>query len=267
MRTKSILAAALIGATALAMVGAASAGTGHHKRHLRREIRHTRHHLRHLRRELRREHRGIRYVFVGQLTATPANGGVSIVVDGGNRPALRAMLGQAVTQTFAYGTSTEFLQWSKGLPTVVQPGQLSAGDYVRVNIRARRGASLAVLEAKAASLVGDHGTQLFKPTLRLYLFRGTIASVGTTSVTVNVNGGDRNAERLLLGQPSTQTFTTGGQTIFLLWQGKVPTVISSSQLKVGDRVVIRVRATKGSTLAQVESSAAKRVAAHEPPSS
>lgn len=243
MRTKSILAVVLVGVTALALAAAASAGPHH------------------------RWHRGIRYTFVGQLTAAPANGGVSIVVAAGNRPALRAMLGAPVTQTFAYGPSTEFLQWSKGKPTVVQPGQLSAGDYVRVNIRARRGASLAFLEAKAASIVGDHGTQLFRPSLRLFLFRGRIASVGASSITVNVAGGNRSAERLLLGQSSTQTFTTGGETIFLLWQGKVPTVISSSQLKVGDRVVIRERAAKGSTLAQIESSAAKRVAAHEAPGS
>src|SRR5947199_7458739 len=31
------------------------------------------------------------YVFTGQLTATPANGGVSITVEGGNQAALRAM--------------------------------------------------------------------------------------------------------------------------------------------------------------------------------
>jgi hypothetical protein len=243
MRTKSILAAVLVGVSALGLAGAAAAGR--HQRHVPR---------------------GIRYSFVGQLTAVPSNGGVSIVVVGGNRPALRAMLGAPVTQTFAYGTSTEFLKWSKGLPTVVQPDQLSAGDYVRVSVRAYRGASLAFLEAKDASLVGDHGTQLFKPSLHLFLFRGTIASVGGSSVTVDVAGGNRAAERLLLGQPSTQTFTTGGETIFLLWQGKVPTVISSSQLKPGDRVVIRDRATKGSTLAQVEASAAKRVAEHESPS-
>ena len=247
MRTKSIIAAALVGVTALALAGAASAGRHHPPRHIRLG--------------------GTRYSFVGQLTATPANGGVSIVVVGGNRVALRAMLGAPVTQTFAYAGSTEFLQWSKGKPTVVQPSQLSAGDFVRVNIRARRGASLAFLEAKDASIVGDHGTQLFKPSLKLYLFRGTIASVASdgSSLTVNVTGGNRAAERLLLGQSPTQTFTTGGSTIFLLWQGKVPTVISSTQLTVGDRVVIRDRATKGSTLAQVEASASKRVAEHEAP--
>jgi hypothetical protein len=246
MRTKSILAAALVAATALTLVGAASAG-----RHNRMPLR----------------ARGIRYSFVGQLTAEPANGGVSIVVAGGNRPALRAMLGAPVTQTFAYGPNTEFLQWSKGEPAVVQPGQLTVGDYVRVNIRDWRGATLAALEGKDASIVGDHGTQLFKPALKLYLFRGTIASVDGPNVTVNVTGGNRAAEKLLLGQSSAQTFATGGTTIFLLWQGKVPTVIDSTQLTVGSRVVIRDRATKNATLADIEASAARRVAEHEAPTS
>jgi hypothetical protein len=246
MRTKSILSAALVAVTALTLVGAASAG------------RHTQRHVR---------PRGIHYAFIGQLTATPGNGGVSIVVAAGNRPALRAMLGAPVTQTFAYDSSTEFLQWSKGVPAVVQPDQLSVGDYVRVNIRAPQGASLASLEAKDASLVGDHGAQLFKPSLKLFLFRGTIASVAAdgSSVTVNVTSGNRAAERLMIGQSSTQTFATGGSTIFLLWQGKVPTVIDSAQLTVGDTVAIRDRATRGSTLAQVEASAARHVGEHEPP--
>ena len=82
----------------------------------------------------------MRYSFIGQLTATPANGGVSITVEGGNRAALRAMLGQPVTQTFAYGANTEFLKWSTACPTIVQAGDLSAGDYVWVHVRAQRGA-------------------------------------------------------------------------------------------------------------------------------
>ena len=58
----------------------------------------------------------VRYSFLGQLTATPSNGGVSINVEGGNKLALRAMLGQPVTQTFAYGSNTEFLRWADGKP-------------------------------------------------------------------------------------------------------------------------------------------------------
>ena len=242
MRTRYILAAALVGVTALALAGGASAN-----------------------RHQRPFPRGIRFTFVGQLTAVPANGGVSMNVVGGNRVALRAMLGAPVAQTFAYGAGTEFLKWSKGVPAVVQPDQLSTGDYVRVNIRAPRWASLAFLEAKPASIVGDHGPQLFRPSLKLYLFRGTIASVGASSVTVNITGGNRAAMRLMVAQPLTQTFTTGPETIFLLWQGKVPTVISSSQLKVGARVVVRDRATRHSTLAQVEASAARHVAEHDAP--
>ena len=65
-----------------------------------------------------------------------------------------------------------------------------------------------------------------------------------------VTGGDRRALKLLIGQSGDQTFTVGGETIFLLWQGKVPTVIDASKLVVGDKIVVRIRAAKGSTLAQ-----------------
>src|SRR3954452_2421745 len=103
----------------------------------------------------------VRYSFLGQLTATPGNGGVSINVQGGNKVALRAMLGAPVTQTFAYGDKTEFLKWSKGIPAVVQAGNLAAGEFVWVHVRAPRGASLAEIEQRQAGIVGDHGTQLF----------------------------------------------------------------------------------------------------------
>ena len=204
------------------------------------------------------------YSFLGTLTATPNNGGVSINVEGGNKPALRAMLGAPVTQTFAYGSNTEFLQWSKGLPTVVQPSALAAGTYVWVHVRAPRGSSLATIEQSPASLVGDHGPQLFKPNQPLYLFRGTLASVGHGTVTVNVSGGNKRALHLMIGAQTGQTFTFGDDTIFLLWQGKVPTVIDASKLVVGDRIVVRVRAAANSSLAQVESSAARHIGDKEP---
>ena len=112
--------------------------------------------------------------------------------------------------------------------------------------------------------MGDHGAQLYKPSQPLYRFRGTLTAVGGSSVTLDVNAGNRRAMRLLIGQPSSQTFATGDQTIFLLWQGKVPTVISLGQLRVGDTVVARIRAGKGSTLAQVESTPAVHVGDREP---
>ena len=149
---------------------------------------------------------------------------VSITVEGGNRPALRALLGSSVAQTFTYGDNTEFLQWTNGVPKVVQAGDLTAGDYVRVNVRAPRGSSLATIESTAAGLDRRPRHPLDRPDKPDYLFRGTVASVGSSSVSVDVRGGNRRALRLLLGSSATQTFTVGDSTIFLLWQGKVPTV-------------------------------------------
>lgn len=207
---------------------------------------------------------GIAYSFLGKLSAAPSGGHLSIAVEGGNRPALRAMLGSSVAQAFAYGDKTEFLRWTNGVPKVVQAGDLQAGDYVRVGVRAPRGSSLATIESTSASLVGDHGTQLTRPDQPDYLFRGTVAAVGSSTLSVGVRGGNRRALRLLLGSSRTQTFAVGGSTIYLLWAAKVPTVIDRSDLKIGDKVVIHVRAKAGSTLGQVTATPAAKVAEHEP---
>ena len=90
--------------------------------------------------------------FLGQLTAVPANGQLPVTVQQGNHAALNAMLGQSVSQTFAYGPKTEFLKWSHGVPTVVQPGDLAAGDYVDVNVRDGAGSSLADVEQQPAGI-------------------------------------------------------------------------------------------------------------------
>jgi hypothetical protein len=133
-----------------------------------------------------------------------------------------------------------------------------------VNVRAPRQADLATIEHQPAGIVGDHGTELFKPDKPLYLFRGTLTSVGSSSVTVHVTGGDHRALRLLIGSPNDQSFAFGDTTIFLLWQGKVPTVIDASKLVVGDKIVVRIRAPKGASLAQVESTPANHIGDREP---
>jgi hypothetical protein len=51
---------------------------------------------------------------------------------------------------------------------------------------------------------------------------------------------------------------------FLLWQGKVPSVIDASQLKAGDRITVRIRALKVASLTQLESTPANHVGDHEP---
>lgn len=207
---------------------------------------------------------GIAYSFLGKLSAAPAGGHLSITVESANRPALRALLGSPVTQTFTYGDTTEFLRWTNGVPRVVQAGDLQPGDYVRVNVRAPRGSSLGKIESTAAGLIGDHGTQLTRPDQPDYLFRGTISAVGSSTVSVDVRGGNRRALRVLLGSSRTQTFAVGGSTVYLLWQGKVPTVTELAGLKVGEKVAIHVRAKAGSTLGQVTATPAAKVAEHEP---
>jgi hypothetical protein len=207
---------------------------------------------------------GILYSFLGKLTAVPDNGDVTITVEGGNRPALRALIGESATQTFAYGDGTQFLKWSNGVPAVVQSDDLDSGDYVWVHVRAPRGSSLDTIEDTDAVRVGDRGSELNRPSEPLYLFRGKLTAVGSSSISVDIRGGNRRALRLLVGQSAGQAFTVGDSTIFLLWQGKVPTVIARTDLKVGDPIVVRIRADKGSTLQQVESTAAVKVAEHEP---
>ena len=209
------------------------------------------------------------YIFRGHLLATPpANAtSVSVSVEGGNHIALQKMLGASVNQSFTVGTGTEFLRWSHGIPTVVHANDLTAGDWVVVHVRAPWDASLSQIESRPAGIVADRGPNPHPPNQPLYLFRGRLAAAaGTSTVTVDVRGGNRRALRLLIGQPLQQSFTYGPETIFLLWQGKVPSVISASQLTVGDHITVRIRAAKGSTLSQVESTPARHIGEHEPPS-
>ena len=98
----------------------------------------------------------------------------------------------------------------------------------------------------------------------LYLFRGTLSAVNAGTVSVHVTGGNHRALKLLIGSSGDQSFAFGDSTIFLLWQGKVPTVIDASKLVVGDRIVVRIRADRGASLAQVESTAANHVGDREP---
>ena len=83
------------------------------------------------------------YVFGGELTVAPGPGAtaVSVQVETGNRPALRALIGAQQTQSFSLDSRTEVLVWSNGVPKVGSTADLQAGDDVIVRIRAPRGSS------------------------------------------------------------------------------------------------------------------------------
>jgi len=204
------------------------------------------------------------YQFRGELLATGTNS-VQLRVEGGNHAALKALIGQSQDETFTTGTKTEFLGWTAGVPHVISIGDLKAGDDVQVSVRAKAGASLADIEATAAALVGDHGSASAGNGRALFLYVGTVAGGQAGGhISLHVTGGNWRGLRSMLGQSLDQTFTYDDGTIFLLWQGKVPTVIEPSQLKAGDRITIRVRAARAATLQQVESIAAAHVGDHEP---
>ena len=123
-------------------------------------------------------------------------------------------------------------------------------------MRAHAGSSLAEVESHPVGIVADRVAKPNPPSKPLYLYVGTVAGPQSGGhIALHVKAGNRRALRSMIGQAQDQTFTYSDDTIFLLWQGKVPTVIDASQLKAGDRITVRIRAPKGSTLAQVEATA------------
>src|SRR5438477_6847049 len=117
------------------------------------------------------------YMFNGRLL-TDAGNSSSLYVDvnGGNKPALRKLLGQSDNQYFAVGSGTQYLRWSHGVPTVVAESNLVAGDVVSVQIRAARDASLAQIEAATAFRVADRGPTPGHAGRPLWLFIGSLNS-------------------------------------------------------------------------------------------
>jgi hypothetical protein len=206
------------------------------------------------------------FVFNGRLLAD-AGSSTSLYVDvnGGNRPALKKLVGQSDNQYFAVDSGTQFLRWSHGVPTVVAESNLVAGDVVSVQVRAAHDASLAQIDATAAARVADRGPAPGHAGRPLWLFVGSLnAPAANGKVTIHVQSGNWLALRKMLGQPQDESFSYGARTIFILWRSGVPTVISPSQLKVGDRISIRIRAPRADSLQQAEQVPAKHIGDHEP---
>ena len=207
------------------------------------------------------------FIFRGELIATPPPGAGSLLVDvaSGNRRALRLLVGQSSAQSFAVGLRTQYLRWVRGVPTVVSQSNLAEGDQLTLRIRAPRGSSLAEVEAAPASVVSDHGPSPRRPAKPLWLFKGTLNAIASGGrLNIRVLDGNYRALKAMLGQAQDQSFAYSRRTVFIRWQGRVPTLISPSQLAVGDRINIRIRARGNSSLGQVEATPANHVAAHGP---
>ncbi len=208
--------------------------------------------------------KGRLYQFRGELMNASSTS-VQVQIEGGNHAALKALIGQSQDQSFALGSKTEILVWSHGTPHVAGVGDLRQGDWVQLNVRAQAGSKLTDIENTAVRTVADRGAKPGMPGRALFLYVGTVTGAQTGGhVALHVTGGNWRGLRSMLGQPLDQSFSYDDGTIFLLWQGRVPTVIDASQLKAGDRITIRVRAPRAATLAQVEAVAANHVGDHEP---
>jgi hypothetical protein len=206
------------------------------------------------------------YVFNGRLLADAgSSSSVYVDINGGNKPALKKLVGQSDNQYFAVGAGTQYLRWAHGVPTVVAEWNLVAGDVVSVQVRAARDASLAQIEAAAAFRVADRGPTPGHAGKPLWLFIGTLNSPAAGGkVAIHVQSGNWLALRKMLGQPLDESFSYGNRTIFILWRSGVPTLISPSQLKVGDRISVRIRAPRVDSLQQAELVPATHVGDHEP---
>jgi hypothetical protein len=209
--------------------------------------------------------RGQLYSFSGELLTAPGPNAttLSVQIETGNRPALRALIGASQNQVFAVDSGTAILIWSHGVPHTGSTADLQAGDFVTVRIRTAGGSSLQQIESTPAATVADTA----HPGARgpLWLFSGTVAGPQSGGkIALHVGSGNWKALQAMLGQALDQSFAYDDGTIFLLWQGRVPTVISPAQLQTGDRITVRIRAPRNATLTQVEATPAAHVGDHEP---
>jgi len=206
------------------------------------------------------------FLFNGRLLADAGSSPtIAVDVNGGNHLALKKLIGQRDDVNFAVDANTQFLRWTHGVPTVVPESNLLAGDRVTIRVRTDRSASLAQIAATAARQVADKGTSGRFPRQPLWLFIGTLnAPASGGHLSLHITNGNLLALRGMLGQPLNETFSYDAHTVFVLWQGRVPTLISPGSLRVGDRISVRIRAPRTFSVPQVEQVPANHVGDHEP---
>ena len=182
------------------------------------------------------------YVFSGTLAvapgATPTT--LQVTVTGGNRPALRALVGNTTTPlTFAVDSRTSYIAWTAGdranAPSSTTPDMLKAGDPVHLRIRAPWGTPLATLLTTPVRMVNDFAAAQ-RVAGRLFLFEGRAVAVDTTAktITIDVRFGNWFALNAMLGQPTTETFHYDASTLFLSWNHRAPHTFDPSQIVAGD---------------------------------
>jgi hypothetical protein len=187
--------------------------------------------------------RGVPYEFRGAAVVAPGTGAtqIQVQVDGGNRLALKALLGASQPTTFKTDGQTRWIAVNGNTPVLGASDTVLAGDLVRVVIRAPFHTPLATLLATPAASVTDLSART-RPAGRRFLFGATAAAIDTTNhtITVDVNFGNWRGLFALLGQPVHQTFTYDGNTVFLKWRHGVPIGIDPSVIHAGDPLTLRV---------------------------
>ncbi len=189
---------------------------------------------------------------------------------GGNRPALRALVGNTTAPlTFTVDGRTSYIAWSASArgnaPVATTPTRSKVGDPVHLRIRARYGAPLATLLSTPTRMVNDFAAAQTVAG-RMFVFQGRALSVDTTAktITLDVHRGNWNALNALLGQPSTETFHYDAATLFLSWNHRAPHAFDPAAIKPGDPITLRTRATWNTPLANLLAAPLWKVNDHEP---
>ena len=212
--------------------------------------------------------RGVAFEFRGAAVTAPGTNAIQIQVqvDGGNRPALKALLGAAQPTTFKTDGGTRWIVVNGNTPVLGASDHVMTGDIVRIAIRAPFHTPLATLLATPAASVTDISART-RPAGRLFLFGATASAVDLTAhtITVDVNFGNWRGLFALLGQPVHQTFTYDGNTVFLKWRHGVPFGVDPSMIHAGDALTLRTfGATWNTPLATLLTTPLWRVKLGEP---
>jgi hypothetical protein len=253
-RMSSMAALGLIAAASLASAAPASAATAAHRSPAR--------------------FGGQLYIFRGTVAAPATDASaLQVTVTGGNRPALRALVGNTTAPlSFSVDGRTAYILWSASergnAPTASTAAALKVGDPVHLRIRARYGAPLARLLTRPTRSVNDFAAAQ-KVDGKMFVFRGRAVAVDTTAktVTVDVRRGNWPALNALLGQPTTETFHYDTATQFLSWNKRTPHAFDPATIKPGDPITLRTRAVWNTPLATLLTAPLWKVNDHEPISS